>query len=471
MIKTFNSKNITHRNITLKTLLVSLTIATSLPSVAEIIPKEQVIKDITYLASDDLKGRASFSPEIDRAANYIAQRFADIGLKPLKITSSASNLLIPSTINSPVDSTAQPESFLQTFTVNQIHSKTLNVMLNGKIINSDHLAIATTIDELNWQQGTDNVQTHIVKADDDMREVLTQLNQSGGKHLVIIASQHAKTFTAYQGYFKRGLTKLSLEHRGAIVMVLSDENKLNTYTVNASAEITKQSLTNVVAVLPGTEKTNEVVLYSSHYDHLGTTEDGKQIFNGADDDASGTTAILNLAQYYANKGNNKRTLMFSAFTAEEIGGFGSKYFSQQLNPDDVVAMINIEMIGKPSKFGAGTVWMTGMERSNLGALLNEKLVALDREIYQDPYPEQGLFYRSDNATLARLGVPAHSFSSTQLDKDQHYHQTSDDISSLDLSSMHKVISSLATATQSLVDGTVTPTRIDKAQVRAKGKIY
>ena len=163
--------------------------------------------------------------------------------------------------------------------------------------------------------------------------------------------------------------------------------------------------------------------------------------------------------------------MFSAFTAEEIGGFGSKYFSQQVNPDDVVAMINIEMIGKPSKFGAGTVWMTGMERSNLGALLNEKLSAQNTEIFKDPYPEQGLFYRSDNATLARLGVPAHSFSSTQLDKDQHYHQVTDDISSLDLVSMHKVIESLAIATQSLVDGSVTPTRIDKAKVRAQGKIY
>ena len=256
-------------------------------------------------------------------------------------------------------------------------------------------------------------------------------------------------------------------------MVLSDVGEINTYNVKASATITEQALTNVVGILPAanTEHGKEIILYSAHYDHLGVTEDGKQIYNGADDDASGTTAIINLAQYYAKQGNNKRSLMFSAFTAEEIGGFGSKYFSQQLNPDNVVAMINIEMIGKPSKFGAGTVWMTGMERSNLGALLNEKLSAQNTEIYQDPYPEQGLFYRSDNATLARLGVPAHSFSSTQLDKDQHYHQTSDDINSLDLSSMHKVIESLAVATQSLVDSTVTPTRIDKAKVRAQGKIY
>ncbi|MFT5813753.1 MAG: aminopeptidase YwaD [Psychroserpens sp.] len=450
MMITLNNKL---SNFKLKSLLATLTIFNSFYSMAEIIPSEQVIKDITYLAADDLKGRASFSPEIDQAANYIAKRFAGIGLQPLQT-------LLSTTKNS---------SFLQRFTVNQILPEALSVMLNTKEISQEHLAIATTITQLSWQLG--NAQSHIIGKYDDMRKILFELNLQGGQHLVIINSAHAKIFKAYQGYFNRGLTKLSLEHLGAIVMVLSDESEIKSYSVNASAKITAQSLTNVVGVLPGTQNPKDIVLYSSHYDHLGITKDGKHIYNGADDNASGTTAVLNLAQYYANKGDNNRTLMFSAFTAEEIGGFGSKYFSQQLNPDNVVAMINIEMIGKPSKFGAGTLWMTGMERSNLGILLNEKLASFNTKIHQDPYPEQGLFYRSDNATLARLGVPAHSFSSTQLDKDQHYHQVTDDISSLDLSSMHTVIESLATATQSLVDGTVTPTRIDKAQVRANGKIF
>jgi len=198
---------------------------------------------------------------------------------------------------------------------------------------------------------------------------------------------------------------------------------------------------------------------------------GDNIFNGADDNASGTTAIINIAQYYAKKGNNARTLMFAAFSAEELGGFGSQYFSKQLDPKTITAMINIEMIGKPSKFGAGTIWMTGMEKSTLGAQLNKVLANLDKEIYPDPYPEQGLFYRSDNATLARLGVPAHSFSSTQLDKDKHYHNVSDDLSSLNLPSLHKVIEILAIATQPLVEGTITPSRIDKNKVKHKGLIY
>ena len=435
---------------TLKTVLVSLLITSSFYTTAEIIPSEQVIKDITYLASDDLKGRASFSPEIDKAANYIAKRFAEIGLQPL-----------------------HSESFLQTFTVSQIQPNTLSVNLNGEKISPKNTAIASTIEKLEWDSNV--AQVHIINKDDDMRTALRELNQQGGQHLIVIDNSHKKTFKAYQGYFNRGLTKLSLEHSGALVLVLRDDNsvesKIEQYKVSASATITQQTLTNVVGVLPGKQSPEDIVLYSSHYDHLGVTEDGKQIYNGADDDASGTTAVLNLAQFFANKGDNKRSLMFSAFTAEEIGGFGSKYFSQQLNPDHVVAMINIEMIGKPSKFGAGTIWMTGMERSNLGELLNKNLVEINTKIYQDPYPEQGLFYRSDNATLARLGVPAHSFSSTQLDKDQHYHKVTHDINSLDLSSMHKVIETLATATQPLVDGLATPTRIDKAQVRSTGKIY
>lgn len=418
----------------------------SLGCVANTISSEQVIKDITYLASDELQGRASFSPEIDQAAHYIAKRFSEIGLKPLN-----------------------NNNFLQTFTVNQIIPETINVKLNGYEISAQNIALATTIEQLNWQK--DNAKVHYVSKNDDLRSTLSELNQQGGQHIVIIHSAHAKLFKRYQAYFKRRLTKLALEHQGALVLVLSDESQVENYVVNASAKLTKKTLNNVVGVLPGKKNNDDIVLYSSHYDHLGVSQDGKQIYNGADDNASGTTAVINLAQYFAKTATNNRTLMFSAFTAEEIGGFGSKYFANQLNPDAVVAMINIEMIGKPSKFGAGTLWMTGMERSNLGTLLNNELHKVGKQIYQDPYPEQGLFYRSDNATLARLGVPAHSFSSVQLDTDQHYHKVSDDIDSLNLSSMHHIIESLATATLPLVSGEVTPSRIDKTQVRAKGKIY
>ena len=411
---------------------------------------ESMTKDITFLASDELNGRASFSKDIDKAATYISQRFQEIGLVPMK----GENI------------------FKQTFDIINIIPKSLSATINNKAITDNHLSMASTIENIQWSTKKDFT-THVVGKDDNMRQVIGSLNQQGGKHLVLINSAHAKLFAGYRSYFARGLNKLHLDHQGAIIMILTDDITIDSVTVLAKNKITKQKLTNVVGVLPGKKLKNEIVLYSAHYDHLGAapTGEGDVIYNGADDDASGTTAVINLAQYYAKKGDNARSLMFSAFTAEEIGGFGSRYFSQQLNPDDVVAMINIEMIGKPSKFGAGEMWMTGMERSNLGALLNENLKDKGTEIHQDPYPEQNLFYRSDNATLARLGVPAHSFSSTQLDKDKHYHQVSDDLASLDLSSMHKVIESLSIATQGLVNGNITPTRVDVKKVQGHGKIY
>ena len=131
----------------------------------------------------------------------------------------------------------------------------------------------------------------------------------------------------------------------------------------------------------------------------------------------------------------------------------------------------MEMIGKPSKFGAGKVWMTGFKRSNLAKIMNSALEADNKEIYAAPYPKQRLFYRSDNATLARLGVPAHSFSSTQIDNDPHYHKVSDELKTLDLKSMQQVIETIADASSPLLSGKATPTRIDQSKVHQSGKIF
>lgn len=431
----------------------------SLPSYSSsALTLENVTKDVSYLASDDLKGRASFSPEIDKAANYIGHRFNEIGLVSF-------------------DKKSPTSTYKQSFSIFSIQPEILKVNVNGTHIAAENLAIASTFDSLQWNSQLikdEAVSFHHIKNDDDFRATLSTLNQAGGEHLVFVSPAHQKMFLRYQNYFNRGLTKLNLSEQGALVLVLTDETTPENITVNATTSISKKTLTNVVGVLPGKTKPEEIVLFSAHYDHLGLVKDatdGDKIFNGADDDASGTSAVINIAEYYANKGDNARTLMFAAFTAEEIGGFGSRYFSEQLNPNDISAMINIEMIGKPSKFGPGNVWMTGMERSNLGALLNENLKDKGIKIHQDPYPEQGLFYRSDNATLARLGVPAHSFSSTQLDKDKHYHKVSDDLASLDLNSMFKVIELLAIGSQGLVDGTVTPSRVDVNKVKSHGLIY
>ena len=432
---------------------LSLTSIISTGVSADNISLEQVTADITFLASDKLAGRATFSEGIDEAADYISKRFSDIGLSPLKGLSG----------------------FKQTFEISQFIPDSIDLTLNGRNIAKENLTMASTIESIVWNSSK-QFETTVISAKDNMRKMVGDLNQQGGKHLVLLDTAHAKLFKRYQSYFQRGLTKLDLNHQGAIIVVLTDEVSIDSIDLKATVTIRKQSLSNVVGVLPGKTRKEEIVLYSAHYDHLGVKssegkDDSDLIYNGADDDASGTTAVINLAEYFAKKADNARTLIFTAFTAEEIGGFGSRYLSGKLKPDNISAMINIEMIGKPSKFGKGTLWMTGMQRSDLGALLNAGLKEQKIEIYQDPYPEQGLFYRSDNATLARLGVPAHSFSSTQLDKDQHYHQVSDDVKSLDLESMQRVIETLSIATEGLVKGRDTPTRLDTSKIKRKGKIY
>ena len=208
------------------------------------------------------------------------------------------------------------------------------------------------------------------------------------------------------------------------------------------------------------------MVFSGHYDHIGITEPvaGDSIANGADDDASGTTAVIALARYFRKIKSNERSLLFVAFTAEEIGGFGSQYFSKQLNPDQVVAMFNIEMIGKESKWGRNAAFITGFERSNFGEILQKNLEGTPFQFHPDPYPEQDLFYRSDNATLARLGVPAHSISTDQIPTDPYFHTVDDEVETLNIANITSAIKAIALGARSIIAGTDTPTRVDKTNV-------
>jgi len=220
-------------------------------------------------------------------------------------------------------------------------------------------------------------------------------------------------------------------------------------------------MANVVGVLKGKSKPDEIVVFSGHYDHIGIIKPvaGDSIANGADDDASGTTGVIALAKYFKAINNNERTLIFVAFSAEEIGGDGSRYFTEQVDANKVVAMFNIEMIGKHSKWGTNSVFITGFERSNFGTILQSNITGTKFQFYPDPYPDQQLFYRSDNARLAMKGVPAHSLSTDEIDKDQLYHSVDDEVESLDLKNMTEVIRAIALGSRSIVSGKDTPTRI------------
>jgi Zn-dependent M28 family amino/carboxypeptidase len=221
------------------------------------------------------------------------------------------------------------------------------------------------------------------------------------------------------------------------------------------------SLFNVIGVLEGKSKADEYVIISAHYDHLGmkTGEKGDLIFNGANDNASGVSAVLALAEHYKTQNINERSLLFVAFTAEEMGLIGSNYFGKQINPENIIAGINIEMIGKESPFGPKTAWLTGFDRSDFGQIIQKNLEESDYSLYPDPYVNFRLFFRSDNASLARLGVPAHTFSTSPMDKDLDYHKVSDETKTLDLFTVSETIKAIAIGTLSIVNGNDTPSRI------------
>lgn len=341
------------------------------------------------------------------------------------------------------------------------------MLVAGQTLPKSAYFILPGSDTLHWN--AQNAPTPFyIKASDSFRAKMGQVLSGNQDYLVFIDAQHKQIFNQYRSYFsqpKLVLPNPNTQARNHKVFILQSGSSFNHFDIAASLQIKKVSLNNVVGVIPG-KRTNEMVLFSAHYDHLGTSSRSidDTIYNGANDDASGVTAIIELARYFKSKRQPERTLVFAAFTAEEVGGFGSKYFSNQLNPDEIVAMLNIEMIGKESKEGVNSAWMTGWDKSNLGSILQANLQQIDFKFFADPYPDQQLFYRSDNATLARLGVPAHSISTTQIDIDKDYHQISDEVSTLDITNITNTIKAIAVGSQGIVDGRQTPTRVNPAEV-------
>lgn len=204
---------------------------------------------------------------------------------------------------------------------------------------------------------------------------------------------------------------------------------------------------------------SEVVVLSAHLDHVGRREPtpdqpgADTIYNGADDDASGVVAVLQIAKALMEGPRPRRTIVVAFFGSEEAGGFGSRYFvTRPVVPlSDIVANLQFEMIGRPDPLvPPGTLWLTGHERSTLGASLamhGARLVA-------DPRPDQRFFERSDNIQFARRGVVAHTVSSFGLHAE--YHQPSDEIAHINLTHMADAIASLVAPIRWLVDGTDRP---------------
>lgn len=408
-------------------------------NVDQIVNAKEVERIERVLASDEMKGRRVFSPELDKAADFIAAEFKAAGLETWNNSGN----------------------YRQEFSVFNPRFIGASATLNGSSIPLRHIAVVTHQPsvQLNEQSGYEKA---TIAAGANLFTEAQKLVRSGKNYLVLVDTSHAKNFR-FLASFKRGVARLN----NTVIFIASTEQDATSYTVEATHEVVEQKLSNVVGILPGKSKKEEYVIFSAHYDHIGIGKpvDGDSIFNGANDDAAGTTAVILLAKYYKALNNNERTIIFAAFTAEESGGYGAQYFSRQFDPAKVAAMFNIEMIGTESKWGKNSAYITGYEKTDMGAIMQKNLVGTGFTFHPDPYTDQNLFYRSDNATLARLGVPAHTISTSKMDSEPNYHKVSDEVETLDLDNMTMIIKSIALSARSIVNGKDSPTRVKVDELR------
>lgn len=424
--------------------------AKAMQQVDKLVKQADVDRIIKTLSADDMQGRATFTPGIEKAAQFIEGEFKKTGLAPL----------------------AGNADFRQNFTMPRIIPGKAIVSINGKPVSPDSVFVSTSATAVTW---TNDADVQIVKyvannaaSPNDIRAAYNGYLRGGKKTIVLVNdTKFGDMVKSNRARSAKGMivNAARINNNPPVVFVLGSFDDAKTFDINYTARKEDSPLFNIAGIIPGKSKPDEYVVFSGHYDHLGILKamQGDSIANGADDDASGTTAVISLAKYFKKINNNERTLIFVAFCAEEIGEFGSAHFAETVDPAKVVAMFNIEMIGKAAKWGPNSALITGYERSDFGPILQKNLEGTTFKFYPDPYTTQNLFYRSDNASLARVGVPAHTISTDQIDSDKLYHTVKDEYSSLDVNNIVSTIKAIALSSRTIVSGQDTPTRIPKLE--------
>ncbi|WP_242119884.1 M28 family peptidase [Aestuariivivens sediminicola] len=214
---------------------------------------------------------------------------------------------------------------------------------------------------------------------------------------------------------------------------------------------------NVVGYLEGNDNLlkREFVILGAHYDHIGLLNEinGDAIANGANDDASGTVAVLEWAKYFSKARSNKRSILFTLYDAEEMGLKGSEHLANRLKSVNVnlYTMINFEMIGVPRSKHEIMAYMSGFEISNMAEKLNA--YAGSKIIGFFPQSKQyQLFMRSDNYPFYKtFKIPAHAISTFDFTNYNYYHHVDDEADKMDFEHMTDFISKMIPALEGMIN--------------------
>jgi hypothetical protein len=280
----------------------------------EVINAKEVQRIESVLSSDDMRGRRAGTPDIDKAAGFIVEEFKKTGLQPFR-----------------------GNSFLQEFTMLRPKMISLKYEAGNIDVDAKNIVVITSQPELKVDEKSGYEIQTIAQGENFFQKEQSILH-SNKNVIAYVDTSFARSFPKLMN-LKRQMFKSDYN----FIFILGNERPKE-FKIKAEHSFDQTKYTNVVGVLPGKSKKNEYVIFSGHYDHLGIARqpiNGDSVYNGANDDAAGTTAVIMLANYFSKLKNNERSIVFAAFTAEEIGEYGSQYFATQFNPSQVMAMLNI----------------------------------------------------------------------------------------------------------------------------------
>lgn len=430
------------------------------------IQQGSVTATVGFLASDEMAGRNTPSPELNIAAAYVAARFRGAGLE-----GPASDLSYYQSTS--IEQVAPAQSGLSV-SVEGIRIADCHVLMGLK----DPVEVTGAVENANSAKPEQKFAGPVWLSDSPLPPQV--LSNPGGalvawsRKVRDIAKQGATVVIVPIGSdsplheVARRLTEspVTLPQQFAfgcpVVLVPAGtelENKSVSVTVPAN-RITSTPVHNVIGILRGSdpELSKQAIIISAHLDHIGRKDGGEDtINNGADDNATGVTAVVTLADAYSKLSMRpKRTVIFMTFWGEEKGLLGSKYYAQHpVWPlDQTVANVNIEMIGRPEENAEGRAWGTGWTRSTLCDLVSSGAKRADVDVFHREDVSEMLYARSDNYSFVAAGVIAHSFSAGSLHAD--YHQPTDEVARLNLPHMTKIIRGLMAGTLPLATGDATP---------------
>ena len=427
---------------------------------------EWVRADESFLASDALQGRGSATRDEWIAAQFVASRFESFGLQPAAPDKSFVEKV--ELVSPKLDGKAQIAA----------GDVTLNEGPDFYLLTASGESVAGKLQKLPASDvGTTPIAPGsavlITGLSEDGRAVMQTAQRLRASGAIVLLPDSAAMKQIFQRMLG-GKTRVPLRvkevespselGRAGNIVVLAAEayGKVSALADGAAISLSVHVLPeppaytyNAVGKIEGSDPAAGAVLLSAHLDHLGVRQNqtGDTIYNGADDDASGTTAVIELARAMSAIPRPKRTVYFVCFGSEETGGQGDDYFRNHppVPLAQIVANIEFEMIGaQDPKMPKGVLLLTGFERSDLGPTLQQH----GAKIGPDPYPEQHFFERSDNYALALKGVIAHT--AAGWGTPPYYHRPDDDLAHLDITFMTEVIQSFVAPIEWLANSDFKP---------------